>query len=404
MNKKLTMYQSRFIIYFLVIVAFGSCSQIGNYALKPRLLSGIDSLKTIYVPDSRVALWHISVKEKNNKVTVTGEVGDKEAQAALLNLKSKYPVVLFNIKLLPDTSETKTLALVNNSVSSIRRKTTRTSEMLTQALLGTPLKVFKKQGEWYYIQTPNHYLGWINKNDIVLFDTAELKNFESGKKIVFNHQYGFSYSKPDVNSLVVSDLVIGCILPVRDSVPDFYKVQYPDKRIGFVKIDEVENFKTLCTKKPVGEGLVKTALKFNGIPYLWGGFSAKAIDCSGFTSMVYFMNGVILQRDASQQTKYGKEITADFDFTNLQPGDLLFFGRKKTPTLSEKVTHVAIYIGDGEFIHASGRVRISSMDSTKENFIPSYPAAFVRAARMIGQENGTTIQQIEHNKFYNLLN
>ncbi len=95
-----------------------------------------------------------------------------------------------------------------------------------------------------------------------------------------------------------------------------------------------------------------------------GGFSAKAIDCSGFTSLVYLMHGIVLQRDASQQIKYGQQITLKYKYKGLQSGDLLFFGRKRKNTdKMNNVTHVGMYIGDSEFIHASGRVKISSMDS-----------------------------------------
>ena len=146
--------------------------------------------------------------------------------------------------------------------------------------------------------------------------------------------------------------------------------------------------------------LIETAKTFLGFPYLWGGTSAKAVDCSGFTSMVYYMNGIVLQRDASQQTKYGKEITTDYNWGKLQAGDLLFFGRKVSDSLPERVTHVAIYIGDTEFIHASGKVRINSMDSSRKNFIPEYVPRFVRAVRIKGAIDGMGIEGLSGNEFY----
>ena len=117
-----------------------------------------------------------------------------------------------------------------------------------------------------------------------------------------------------------------------------------------MKKEETEDLNIVFNKKPEGDALVKTAKKFNGIPYLWGGFSSKAIDCSGFTSNIYFLNGIILQRDASQQIKFGKEITSNYEYTNLLKGDLLFFGRKANDSVPEKVIHVGMYIGDSEFI------------------------------------------------------
>ena len=390
------------IIFLIAIVMLGSCSETNENSLVSELTSRIDSLKQHYAPDTRNTLWEVSVVNKKEKISVKAEVENRQAEQALLKLNTTFPSVHFQVKVLPDGS-LKPFALINNSVSGIRRKTTRASEMLSQALLGTPVKVFKKKGEWYYVQTPNKYLGWVNKGDLVLFDTTELQKYDAGKKIVFNRQCGFSYSQPNVKSLVVSDLVVGCILPVKGEKKDFLEVRYPDGRMAFVRKKDVVDYKKFIQRKPEENKLVETALKFNGIPYLWGGFSSKGMDCSGFSSTVYYLNGIILQRDASQQTQYGKEITTDYDFTKLTPGDLLFFGRKAKNNRKERVTHVAIYIGNSRFIHASGRVHITSMDSTQPDYQDKYKSLFVRAMRIIGQENGKTIQRISDNPMYKLL-
>ena len=250
------------------------------------------------------------------------------------------------------------------------------------------------------IQTPNKYIAWVDAPAVVRIGPVELRDYKLSEKIVYNQQYGFSYSEPDENSQVVSDLVIGCILPVTDANAGFYKVKFPDNRIAWVKKDEVEDADDVFDRIIEDEELIETAKKFVGIPYLWGGTSSKGLDCSGFTSTIYLMNGTVLQRDASQQTKYGEEITTDYDYTKLQVGDLIFYGRKVTDSLPERVTHVAMYIGDTEFIHASGRVKINSMDSTRENFIPHYVPRFVRAVRVKGVTNTLGMEKIADNELY----
>ncbi len=391
------------IIFLIAMAMFDSCSETNQSMLVSEITGSIDSLQQVYAPDKRVTVWDVSVQKKGNKIVVNAEVEGRKALAALLQLKEKYPSLNIKVKLLPDLPVNERYALVNNSVCNIRKKTTRKSEMLNQALLGTPLKVFKKKGDWYYVQTPNQYLGWVNKAAIVLFDSVSLRKYETGEKVVFNRQCGFSYSKPDSRSQDVSDLVIGCILPVKGEVKGFYQVEYPDGRMAFVKKRQVMALHTLMQKKPTQEGVVKTALKFNGIPYLWGGFSSKGIDCSGLTSTVYFLNGIILQRDADEQAKYGKVITTRFDDTKLQPGDLLFFGPNAKGALQGKVTHVAMYIGHGYFIQSAGRVKISCMDKSKADYAAEYGARFIRANRIIGQKNGNTIQKINSNSLYKLL-
>jgi len=384
-------------IFTLFFVACTSNNNIVNDVLKK-----IDSLKQIYAPDTRIALWNVSLENKENKHILLAEIDNPMAKFDLeKTIQTHFPNLLLKINLLPKPDSTHTMyALVNNSVSSIRSKGKHSAEIANQALLGTPVKVLKTVNGWNLIQTPNQYIAWINSADIVKLDSTQLNEYKAAKKIVYNKQYGFSYASPNIMSQVITDLVIGDILPIIEIKAEFYKVKYPDNRIAFVKRNEVLDMEEVFNRKPIEQELVKTAKRFNGIPYLWGGSSSKAIDCSGFVSLIYLMNGIVLQRDASQQIKYGKMISEKYEYKDLKAGDLLFFGRPANDSLPEKVTHVVMYIGDTEFIHSSGRVRINSMDSTRSNFIPNYVARYIRTMRVIGQENGKTIQKISNNKFY----
>jgi hypothetical protein len=104
------------------------------------------------------------------------------------------------------------------------------------------------------------------------------------------------------------------------------------------------------------------------------------------------------------QALIGRELTTSLAPDGLEPGDLLFFGRKASEGREESVTHVAMYIGDGEYIHSSGhreRVSINSMDSSRENYISKYehPDIFVRAVRILGEEYDG-FRPIAENAFY----
>jgi hypothetical protein len=116
------------------------------------------------------------------------------------------------------------------------------------------------------------------------------------------------------------------------------------------------------------EELVRTALSFLGVPYLWGGASAETgFDCSGLTMTVYQLNGLDLPRTSREQFVMGTPV----DRSSLEKGDLIFFA-----VVGDKVSHVGIYAGNGLFIHAPGQGKIIRTDAlTKEYFSRAYIGA-----------------------------
>jgi gamma-D-glutamyl-L-lysine dipeptidyl-peptidase len=134
------------------------------------------------------------------------------------------------------------------------------------------------------------------------------------------------------------------------------------------------------------------------LPYMWGGSSSKAVDCSGFVHIVYFMNGIILSRDASLQALHGLAVDISDGWHELQVGDLLFFGSVKNS--KPHVTHVAIYKGDSEFIHSAGRVMINSLDSTRSNFSSYRKNTLLSARRIIGSEGSPGIVAVRDHDWY----
>ena len=345
-----------------------------------------------YAPDKRVALFKVEVTDLPRKggVLLKGETNLPEAKAQLINqLQSRQVTVLDSIQLFPSRElGDKIYGVVTISVANLRSEPRDASELASQMILGTPIKILNKKGNWYLVQTPDGYLAWTDAG-VQFMDTAAFQAWQNAEKIIYLPVYGFSFAQPDRNAQTISDLVGGNVLQVVGNQGDFYRVRYPDGREAYVTKAEAKPYREWLSSLRTDEGtLVKTAMQFMGIPYLWGGTSTKGVDCSGFTKSVYFLNGLLLLCDASQQVHVGDLIDTSNGWESLRPGDLLFFGRPATTTTTERVTHVGMWIGNNQFIHASGNVRVSSFDQTAPNYDEFNMKRFLRAKRILNATSG----------------
>jgi hypothetical protein len=256
----------------------------------------------------------------------------------------------------------------------------------------------KDENSWLLIQTPDKYIGWTEKSSIVMISRAEINKWRQTERIIFLENSGWVYTSPE-ESGVVGDLVAGSIMEKTGESKGYLKVILPDGREGFVRKNSVMDFNLWKSQVPcTEENVCRIASTFLGIPYLWGGSSSKAVDCSGFVQSVYFMNGIILSRDASLQADHGLAVDLTNGYSQLKRGDLLFFGSKENST--SHVTHVAIYIGDNEYINSSGRVMINSLDSTQINYSIYRENSLLAAKRIIGVENDLGIVPVIKHPWY----
>ncbi|MCO6479560.1 MAG: C40 family peptidase, partial [Phaeodactylibacter sp.] len=290
----------------------------------------------------------------------------------------------------------------NLSACNIRSEPRHSAELSTQATLGTPLRLYKESEGWYLVQTPDDYLGWLDPGGFVSMTEAEYQEWQQAEKVVYLPDYGFSTAEPTSGQQRVSDLLAGNILAYLGSEGGFSQLQYPDGRVAYVPDGEVMNYELwLASRNPDTDNIIETAFRFMGRPYLWGGTSGKGVDCSGFTKTVFYLNGLLLPRDASQQVHVGVPVETDTTLAGLQPGDLLFFGRKATEEKPERITHVAIYLGAGKIIHSSGIVKVESLRRTDPDFTEHRLNSLVRARRMLQKPEDNGVPPLKEVPLYN---
>lgn len=293
-------------------------------------------------------------------------------------------------------------AVVNLSVCNMRRTPDFDAEMVTQAVLGTPVHVLAKDG-WYQIQSPDTYTGWVHPAGIALLSKEEYSAWNAADKFIVTALWGVVYSEASEKSQVISDILGGDRLKLLGKKGKFYKVAFPDGREGYVRkgfgLPEKEWRKGL---RQDAAAILATAKSMLGFPYLWAGMSPKGMDCSGFVRTVLAMHDIIIPRDASQQAPKGERILIADDFSNLLPGDLVFFGRKGENGGKDRVSHVAISLGGTEFIHSLGRVRLNSFDPSSPIYDESDHKRLLYASRILPYINAQEgLNTTETNPFYN---
>lgn len=344
--------------------------------------NSIKQIETEFAPDKRVVVFDVNITEDEGVLSFQGETSSIQAYEKLNEMVSEK--LKNGVRLLPDdVIGEKKYGIIYNSMGTIHRGASYSSETVTQTLLGTPVNILDRRGGWFRIQTPDNYIGWIN-GAVQRMTKEEQESWLDRPKMMVSSLFAGSYLEPDQNSQPVSDLVVGNILTLGEEFKNFYEILYPDNRKGFIRKSDalkLEKWNPEQTK----EAVVETTKRFLGVPYVWGGTTSKGLDCSGLTQSVYYLHNVVLPRDASQQILTGMLVDEVADFDQLEPGDLVFFGEKATDkNPKERVVHVGIYIGNWRFIHASDYVRINSFNPDDELYDDYNTNRYLRTKRILG--------------------
>ncbi|CUS91441.1 C40 family peptidase [Candidatus Kryptonium thompsonii] len=287
----------------------------------------------------------------------------------------KHYFIKTPVKLLPDKELSLRYGVCNVGTAPVFKEPSMRSEQTTQIILGETFDVLEIKDDWVRIRLHfDGYIGWVYKPQMDLMDSGKFSEYMNKPKVEFTSNFGFVYSKPDVNSTTLRDVVVCSVLNYLGSKDGWLKVELPDGTYGFIRKSEAKQFKAV--KKQNISDIIQTAKRFLGVSYVWGGKTPKGFDCSGFVQTVYRINGIQLPRDSDMQWEVGKYIGKNF--SKFKKGDLLFFSSD-----GRRITHVGIFTGRGkEIIHASGFVRLNSLDKGSGLYSERLERTFVGARRV----------------------
>lgn len=233
------------------------------------------------------------------------------------------------------------------------------SAISDQVLYGMLVAVEKEVNEYFFVKTFYGYSGYLPKEDLLLVDESAAKEWEASCLHVVSGICVDIMSLPKVQGICYASLFRGSIVKVEEwnfEETGWAKVSLADGTVGFMRNQFLWEKKFsqagVFTGTPVQGKIVdeaefrrnvtETAKLYMGVQYRWGGRCTAGIDCSGLTSQSYLLNGILTWRDAKIVEGFPvHEISGE----DAKPGDLLYFPG-----------HIAMYLGNGDYIHSTGKV------------------------------------------------
>jgi hypothetical protein len=227
--------------------------------------------------------------------------------------------------------------ICNLAIVPVRSEPSDRSEIVTQLLFGEHIEILERQNQWSRIKIHfDEYEGWVDSKQYQIISEANFNQL-SNEAIILN---------ADLIDYITSSNNLLLPIPLGASLSFLNNSEINTSNFDF------EGTKTSGVKPK--SALINTAFMYLNAPYLWGGKTPFGIDCSGFTQMVYKLNGYKIHRDASQQALEGEPLSF---IEESEVGDLAFFDNEEG-----NIIHVGIIMENNHIIHASGKVRIDRLD------------------------------------------
>ncbi len=225
--------------------------------------------------------------------------------------------------------------IISIPLIALRSESSEKAEMVSQLLFGEQIEILEEKEGWFFVRNlTDDYKGWVSTSCLHKKDFRQTQQKTSNISVL-KSSCAICTKISNNEKMLLSG---GSLIPKLTQ----------NKFELFGETYQLEDIKQKT------QNIIELALQYLNTPYLWGGKSAMGIDCSGFVQIIFSMLGKQLPRDASQQVEKGKIVTS---LSQSKSGDVAFFENE-----DHKIVHVGILINPNQIIHASGYVKIETID------------------------------------------
>lgn len=306
----------------------------------------VEEVRDELAPDPRLAVFDVEVEVRGDTVTLLGATSEPAAAQELhrrVAILTAWRQVVDRVQLLPEPeAEDRVHAVVTAAVAPMLSGPRIQCTQVSQAVLGSRLLVFRRDGRWMQCRGSDGYIGWIHAGYVALMDEQRARAWELGTD-------GEVWVALDAQvSLDSGDVMVRLPWGARVVRESDGVIRLPDGRTGIASGEMVPLGARGLGFPTDGAAICQTAKRWLGVSYLWGGLTMGGVDCSGLVQALYRMHGHVIPRDSDQQSRSGEPVECAEDFANLRPGDLLFFAESPG-----RCSHVAMSTGGSQIIHAS---------------------------------------------------
>jgi len=287
--------------------------------------------------DCRFFAFCVDAERTDEGIILKGFVHFPQQERALLQCIEKNPIIMRRRPKIRSRLQ----ILARNKLSfvqtvlpcvNMRPLPGKTDEIVLQIFMGSFLPCYFTKGDYYYCADPTGYLGYVHKSGLAPATREDYLRWLNGRRARVLRDIRVNETLIPMGSEIACDAKGRLIL---------FDGSLLKPESGSVHIYEPARHKLI-------KSILRTARVYSGVPYLWGGISHAGIDCSGIIQTVFHLHNVLLPRDSSQQVNVGNQVGMLGDFSDVLPGDLLFFMSNEG-----RIGHVGLSLGGDRFIHAT---------------------------------------------------